>query len=123
MKENFVYYNRNPKNEIDIDCVVRAISLALNQNYYLTEEMLINVGYLFKCEELEVDCYSYLLENVLGFKRRRGHGRKVEEILRQYPTGTLLIRIEGHLTCAIDGKIRDIWDCTDEIVDRFWIVE
>ena len=39
-----------------------------------------------------------------------------------YPLSCILIiRIKGHLTCSIFGKIPDIWDCSNEIVDCFWV--
>lgn len=123
MIEDYIYYNRNPRNEIDIDCVVRAISLALGLDYYKVEDMLINVGYCFECEELEVTCYSYLLEKIMKFKVYDGENKPVWEIVDEYPDKTLLIRIDGHLTCSINGVVYDIWDCTDELVDRYWIIE
>lgn len=123
MLEDYIYYNRNPNKDIDIDCVVRAISLALNLDYYKVEDMLFNVGYCFECEELEVQCYSYLLERVLDFKVYDAENKTVSQIAEEYPDSTLLIRIEGHLTCAIDGIVYDIWDCTNEIADRYWIIE
>lgn len=122
MRNNFVYYNRNPDNEIERDCVVRAISLALDSHYLDTEEMLTKIGYHFDCEELEVSCYSYLLEHVLGFHVYDAYGRTVNDIVEDFPNNILLIRIEGHLTCSYFGKIYDIWDCTEEKSDRFWVI-
>lgn len=37
-------------------------------------------------------------------------------------TQTIVIRIEGHLTCAVDGVIYDTWNCSDKVADCFWIV-
>lgn len=34
----------------------------------------------------------------------------------------LLIRVHGHLTCSINGIILDTWDCSNEKVDKLWIV-
>lgn len=123
MIEDYIYYNRNPNQDIDIDCVVRAISLALGLDYYQTEDMLFNVGYCFECEELEVGCYSYLLERVFKLKVYDAEKRTVREIVEEHPDNILLIRIEGHLTCAISGVVFDTWNCTNEIADRYWIVK
>ena len=35
----------------------------------------------------------------------------------------VLIRIDGHLTVSKYGVVYDLWDCTQEIADVFWIVE
>ena len=52
-----------------------------------------------------------------------GEGKAVSEIAEQHPDDILIVRIQGHLTCVIKGVLFDIWDCTDEICDRYWIVE
>lgn len=123
MADNYVYHNINPENLKISDCVCRAISLALDMDYYDVEDLLVEIGDYYYCEELCVCCYSYLLEDMLGIPAHDGCGKKVEEIISQYPDDILLIRIDGHLTCSIDGKIHDIWDCTDKICDRYWIIE
>ena len=33
------------------------------------------------------------------------------------------MRLEGHLTCGIDGRLLDIWNCEDKIVDLAWKVD
>ena len=119
----FIFYNRNPEYDIEKDCVVRAISTATGESYYDTESMLEGVGYCYDCEELEVGCYSYLLEEILGYDVYGGNGRKVSSIIEDHPNDILLIRVSGHLTCAMFGDLYDIWDCGDEIVDRYWVVE
>ena len=49
-------------------------------------------------------------------------GYAIEEFIEYNPIGTYLIRIEGHLTCVIDGYCYDIWDCTDKKIDVIWKV-
>ena len=56
-------------------------------------------------------------------KGAKRENKTVLEIARDNPDKTLIIRISGHLTCAKSGTIYDIWDCTNEIVDVYWIVE
>lgn len=34
----------------------------------------------------------------------------------------LIIRVDGHLTCSMYGVVTDIWDCSEEMVDRYWVV-
>ena len=40
----------------------------------------------------------------------------------RYPDRKLIIRVEGHLTCSLYGVVTDIWDCSEELVDRYWVV-
>lgn len=121
--KDFRFYNANPLNKIESDCVCRAISTATGMSYWNIEEKLCLIGKLFECDELCVCCYSHLLEKVFGFTQRYADGKTVKEIAKEFSNSKVIIRIKGHLTCAIYGKIFDIWDCTNEQADIFWLVE
>lgn len=83
--------------------------------------MLKSNGALNECDDICVTCYSRLLRE-FGYKQLDGAGRTVSEIMEAYPHNVLLLRLNGHLTCAKYGRCYDIWDCTAEPVDIFWIV-
>lgn len=118
----YKYYNRNPNNEIIGDCVVRAISTALDIGYYNVENMLIETSDYFNCDMLVKDCYGLLLEKKFRLPKINGKGRTVEEIVKQFPNNIIILRVNEHLTCAKYGIIYDIWDTSNEIVDVFWII-
>lgn len=120
---DYIYHNVSPNGQRRNDCVVRALSLGLDLDYFDVEDLLIEIGDYYECEELCVCCYKYLLENIIGLKPYNGNNRTVDEIVEENPDCILIIRVEGHLTCAIRGAIYDIFDCGDMIVDRYWIVE
>lgn len=119
----FEYYNSNPENLRVPDCVVRAISTALNKPYQEILYHLYTISNYFNCDMLVKDCYNILLNDYYGFKCYRGMGKTVEEVANDFSDRTLIIRIENHLTCSVNSIIKDIWDCSNEIVDCFWIVE
>lgn len=120
----YQFLNVNPLGEIEEDCVCRAISLALNEDYYKIQEKLYLVAKLFECEYLCVCCYKYLLDDVYDLKRiEEVKGMTVEEFANYFPVGIFIVRVEGHLTCVIDNNIMDIWDCRDKIVDLVWEVK
>jgi hypothetical protein len=48
--------------------------------------------------------------------------KTVREIAERYPRRKVIIRVDGHLTCSIYGVVTDIWDCSEEPVDRYWVV-
>ena len=120
---DYIYHNVSPNGQRRNDCVVRALSLGLDLDYFDVEDLLIEIGDYYECEELCVCCYKYLLENIIGLKPYNGNNRTVDEIVEENPDCILIIRVEGHLTCAIRGAIYDIFDPGDMIVDRYWIVE
>lgn len=123
-KSTFVFYNRNDKGELVEDCVCRAISTATGLKYSAVQNLLRITADLYQCPHLCVCCYHYLLENILNYKVYFcDYKRTVGEITRQYYNKRLVIRIDGHLTCAIFGKTPDTWDCSKELVDCFWIIE
>ena len=119
----YKFLNINPLNKKEQDCVCRAISLACKKDYYEVKNDLNLVGELFKCEKLCICCYKYLLDYVYGLERiEEFQGFLIKDFLSLNKTGTYIIRVNGHLTCAIDGICYDIWDCTGETVDIIWKV-
>lgn len=119
---DYHFYNVNPLNKIENDCVCRAISGATGIPYYKIQEKLNLIGKLFECDKLCVCCYHHLLEKVFGFIPKVANGKTVGQIAQEFSNNTLIIRIQGHLTMAKDGSIYDIWDCRDEPADVFWVV-
>lgn len=117
----YKFLNRNPLNKKLPDCVCRAISLALRIPYGEVMEMLYDNGDCYNCDELTVNCYSKMLTD-MGLKSVDAGDRTVAELCSDYPDNIILARLEGHLTCCVNGDCYDIWDCTGEKADKFWIV-
>ena len=120
----FKYYNRNPNRLHLKDCVCRAISTATGLCYEAVDNLLDLVSTENDCEKLCVCCYNYLLEDTLCYHREDCNFKQtVEDIAINYPRNKVIIRVKEHLTCAIYGTVLDIWDCSNELVDCFWIVQ
>lgn len=119
---SFIYYNANPNGETLPDCVTRAISLALNIPYYEVISLLRKNGIFYDCECLCVSCYEKLLDEYFKLPHYTPNVEKtVKDVINEHPKDILLLRMDGHLSCAMFGKSYDIFDCTDEIVTDFWI--
>lgn len=124
MKSRYKYYNRNPDGKHLEDCVCRAISTVTGLNYHAVDRLLDLTARNYECDKLCVCCYHNLLEDILGYERYTCmSGETVEDIAAQYPNDYLLIRIDSHLTSSIKGTIPDIWDCSQKLVDCFWVVK
>lgn len=120
----YKFLNLNPLGKRELDCVCRAISLGLELPYYVVQEKLQLVGFLFDCEALCVCCYKYLLDEVYDLQRiEEVQGMTVGEFAEKFPKGVYIVRVDGHCTCIVDSVVRDTWDCRDEIVDIVWKVE
>ncbi len=118
----FKYYNRRPDGKKLEDCVCRAISTATGLKYQDVNELLSIVAKINDCEKLCVCCYHSLLDDVLDYPCYDGEGKTVKDIVNKYDDCRLILRMEGHLSCAIYGTLLDIWDCSKRKVDCFWII-
>lgn len=123
-KNNYEYYNRNPSKIEITDCVCKAISTATNLKYEAVNNLLDLTAYENDCEKLCVCCYDNLLTGTLCYCRIDDYFKHtVSEISQFYPNNILIIRVDAHLTASVNGKVLDIWDCSDKLVDCYWIVD
>lgn len=118
----FRYLNLNPYKKRTGDCVIRAVACAFDVSWEGASDMLYKVARKSGCEMSCIGCYSGLFYD-MGLPEVPVNGFTVEQVSEKYSDKIVLIRIPGHLTCSRYGTVFDIWDCTDEVVDRAWIVE
>lgn len=122
--EEFAYLNLNPKKQQEEDCVCRAISLGCGLPYEATTNLLNLIADYYACDTLCVCCYHHILENIFEYDVVYcSNGERVKDVASLHKNGTVIIRVNGHLTCSVRGVVYDIWDCTNEIVDCYWIVK
>lgn len=102
------------------DCVIRALSLGLNIPYFNIVKMLNDNSKKYCCDSINIKCYEKLLED-LGYSKQKANS-SIKHVALSHPNSTLIIRMNGHLTCSIKGCVYDIWDCTNEKADCYWII-
>lgn len=123
--DNFHYYNNNPNKYKTSDCVVRAISVALDKSWenILSDLTLyaLKYKYFINCQELyEI----YLKDN--GWKKnkyphkRNGNKYLLGEWLKSFGKEAIVTIDEDHLTYVNNHIVYDIWNCTDNEVGVFW---
>ncbi len=118
----FRYLNLNPLSLTEEDCVTRAIALASGYGYAEIQDKLYYMSKLLECDRLCVCCYQHLLTDVFKYPKIECRGLTVREFAEEYPEGTYLIRMNGHLSVLSNGLIYDIWDCSDEVLTDAWYV-
>lgn len=117
----YKYLNVNPVGIEEEDCVTRAIKLATGRSYFEIRKKLQLTAELLDCEELCVCCYNHLLDCVFKFPREEiKSGQTVAEFAKQHQRGVYLVRIDGHLTCIINGCIYDLWNCGNRKATHAW---
>ena len=120
----YSYFNANPyKNRVG-DCVIRAISKALNQSWTQTYVDLSLQGYLMG---------DLLSSNAVWNAYLKGKGftrdivsndcpewYTIEDFWRENPKGTYIIGTGTHAVCVVDSVIYDIWDSSGETPIYFY---
>lgn len=127
---NWLEKNVNPKNKKTCDCVVRALSVALDKPY---EEMYrelfeysLKVGWFIS----DIRTYEHYLKHVHGIQkvpqpRKSGGGWfTIAEYFRgEIASGkTYIVSTRGHLTVIKDGTLVDSWNCKYEKICNYFVV-
>lgn len=120
----YSYFNCNPKGNRVGDCVIRAISKALNQPWEDTYIELTIQGYIMG------DLLSS--NSVWGaYLKSKGFDRDIistdcpdcytiNDFCEEYPEGIFVIGTGTHAVCVIDGTIFDTWNSGDETPIYFY---
>jgi hypothetical protein len=120
----YSYYNANPYKIRVGDCVIRAISKALNQSWEDTYIDLTIQGYLMG---------DLLSSNAVwgAYLKSKGFIRDIisndcpecytiEDFCNEYPKGTFIIGTGTHAVCVEDGCVFDTWNSSGEVPIYFY---
>ena len=139
----FKYYNANPKDKKTGDCVIRALSLAMNKSW---DEVLTDLyGYAMKYKQMLNDdtlYKKYLKDNgwIMLKQPRKWDNTKYtgiefcSELLEDYCFNydeyevskykNIIAHIGGHhIVAIIDGRIHDTWNSSNGCIGRIWVKE
>lgn len=116
--------NINPAHKEVPDCVIRAISLALNQSWLETSDEIYAIArseYSVTCDDHVWGKYLYLhgFEPFL-LSHKCPDCITIRQFTELYPKGTYIIGTGAHAIAVIDGDYYDSWDSGDEIPSFFW---
>lgn len=123
----FSLFNNNPHGLNVGDCVIRAISKALNQSWETTYLDLASVGYdLADMPSSNAVANSYLRSK--GFRRYIIPNTcpdcyRFSDFAGEYFKGTYILGTGTHVACVIDGVLYDSWDSSDEIPIYYYAYE
>lgn len=111
----YKFYNANSRGNFVNDCVIRAISFAECKSWDETYDELSNIA---QYEGILLDDVNFV-ENYLDkrYKRVCHYSKLVGEFIEEFPKGTYLITMQGHITVVRDGVLYDTFDCRDK---RMW---
>ena len=124
----FTYYNANPKDKRVGDCVIRALSLTPNYDWYKVYDELCIIGRQFGCTPTcDLAWEAWLKQH--GYVRykqpKRENGRLY--MLREFVCSKLISDddlvvavVSGHVTFIKERKIQDTWNCAGYKVRRYY---
>lgn len=124
----FHYYNANPHNHIEDDCVIRAISTVMNQPWEVTYDELVELGRKYgRMPNSRVIMNKYLVKN--GFVKMN-EPRNLDN--RKYRVCDYVKARDNHLTAVaslgnqhvaaiVDSIVYDTWDSSNEILHTYYV--
>ena len=116
----YKFYNANARGNFVNDCVIRAISVAEGKSWDETYNELSKIA---QEEGILLDDVDFVEDYLDDRYERVPHMAKtVGEVIEEFPVGTYLVTMNGHITVIIDGILYDTFDCRDRTIRCIWYV-
>lgn len=114
----WIEYNPNPNGKHVGDCVIRAISKALDKSWEDTYIDLCVQGFIMGDVVSSNAVWSAYLTKQKGFKRRTIEDcpdcYTVEDFCQDHPRGIYVIGTGTHAVAVVDGCVFDAWNSLQE---------
>lgn len=123
----YTYLNKNPLNKRTDDCVIRAISAALDEPWEKVYADICVEGLRFYDMPSANHVWgSYLKKK--GFRRfivpdTCPNCYTVGDFANDHPKGTYILALHNHVVCVKDGCVLDTFDSSDRVPLYYWIKE
>lgn len=124
---SWVYYNPNPANNLVGDCVIRALTLALNADWDKAYTDVAAQGFQMKDMPSANETWGNLLRK-RGFKRYIIPNEcpdcyTVEDFCKDHPYGLFVLATGTHVVTCINGDYYDTWDSGKKIPIYYFMKE
>lgn len=126
MQLPFMKKNVNPKGKNTGDCVIRAMTTALEMDYYDVYEEMYELskksGHMVNdkhCEDLYLKQKGFV--KFAQPKHCDGTKYRINEIRNLTQARVIVIRCTHHLTCVKDGVLIDTWNCGNKVINNYYI--
>ena len=124
---SYIKYNPNPDGNYVGDCVIRAISKALDISWEEAYIELAMQGFMMKNMPSANNVWGSYLK-MKGFKRYSISDEcpdcyTIQDFCEEHSTGTYVLSTGEHAVAAIDGDYFDTFNSGDEIVGSYYVKE
>ena len=118
------YYQPNPTGRKTRDCVIRAVSAALNMSWDDAFDIIADRAKAMGETMDENAVYGSILRQC-GFYRMVPPNTcpdcfTARDFCLSHPYGVYVLGFTGHVAAVIDGQVWDSFDSSDEIVTYYW---
>lgn len=122
----YIKLNINPQGKQVGDCVIRAISTALNQEWERTYIELAIQGFMMSDMPSSDSVWNEYLKSK-GLTRHIvpdtcPNCYTVKQFADDHPKGRYLVFVGQHVVAVIDGNYIDTWDSGDRVPIYYWEV-
>lgn len=117
----YVYYNANPLDKLEDDCVCRALSCATNRSWDSVYDELSDLAQYNGTLMNDGDFVRWYLDT--NFERVSNPPQKVKDIARRFGNNIMLCTTKGHIFCIKYGVIYDTFNPMYRDVEHLWIVK
>lgn len=114
-------YNPNPLSKLVGDCVIRALTKALDKPWGEIYLGLCIQGYIASDLPSSNHVWGLYLKNN-GFERNfiSDDTYTIEDFCKDHPEGTYVLGTGSHAVTVCSGKYFDAWESGKEIVIYYW---
>lgn len=114
----YQYFQNNPSGKVIGDCVVRAVSLATDENWQKTYIGLALQGFLMSDLPNSDSVWGTYLKNN-GFVRHTIENSEpdcytIGDFAADHPNGIYVLGTGSHAVTVIQGTVWDAWDSSNE---------
>lgn len=117
----YKFYNTNPLNKFEDDCVIRGISCATNKSWDYVYDYLSDIaqyeGTLLDKKEFITNYLDNTYQRIPYIKGSVGY------ISSRFPNNVLIIASDNHLVCSKYGIIYDTFDSRELDAKKIWLVK
>ena len=125
---HYAYFNANPQKLKTGDCVIRALAVAFDRTWYAMYDELCKRARDMATIPNDKKCWNaYLTEAscqpIQVIRKGKHLWKDGHDFAVKHKKGRYVLQMANHLSVAVDGVIYDIWDCSDRMVYKAWLVE
>ena len=117
----FVNFNANPKNKLGCDCVVRAISTAMSEDWITVYRELCDLGAELYDMPFNKDVFGeYLKRKGWIWHPCKSENGKRPKVCNFDKANSAILRVANHLVYVSNHEYYDTWDCGNKSVYGYW---